>query len=69
MAKKTWTKIGTVFKKKSGEGSYIKVVKDFMIKEGQYLQIFDPRDNPNAKKEDIDKIPNFVMFEIFDVRD
>jgi hypothetical protein len=68
-SKRKWIKVGTVLKKKKGEGSYIKVTANHTLKEGQFLQVFDPRKNPNAKEEDLEKIRDFVLFEIFDVKD
>ena len=62
-----WTKLGTIFRKKEGNGTYIKVTADAELKEGQFLQIFDPRDNEHTSAENKAKIPDFVMFEIFNV--
>lgn len=39
---KYWTLVAVVNKKKSGEGTYIKVLKD--IPKGVFLTVLDPRD-------------------------
>lgn len=58
-----WEKIGTIMKGK--KGSYLKVTKTVTIKEGQNLQIFDPRKSKFITEERLAKIPEYVKAEVF----
>lgn len=74
-----WNKIGSVRKSKSG-GLYIKVDKAVTLKEGQSLQLQDPRKSiqtsiENGKlsqekgEEMLAKLPDYIRQDVFLVTD
>lgn len=72
------TKIGSVLKKKDGNGFYIKIDQDVTLKAGQFVNVDDPRKLPDIllglgkiteevhgrMVEQAAKIPEFVKFEL-----
>jgi hypothetical protein len=67
-----WTKIGAVLKSPDGKSKYVKVsftrasgMSEVTLKEGQTLQLFDPRKSTLKTDEEKAKIPDFVIAEIF----
>jgi hypothetical protein len=74
-----WNKIGSVRKSKSG-GLYIKVDKAVTLKEGQSLQLQDPRKSIQASIENgklsqekgeemLAKLPDYIRQDVFLVTD
>lgn len=66
----SWTKIGSILK--GDKGKYVKISfkpssgqKEVTLKEGQTLQIFDPRKSTVKTEEEKAKIPDFVVAELF----
>jgi hypothetical protein len=58
-----WDKIGTIMKGK--KGNYLKITKTVTLKEGQNLQIFDPRKSKFMTEERLAKLPEYVRAEVF----
>lgn len=58
-----WEKIGTI--KKGDKGNYLKIEKDITLKKGQNLQVYNPRKSKFLTEEQIAKIPDFVMADVF----
>lgn len=60
-----WKKVGAILKNKDpNKGKYIKIKEDITLKAGQFLQIFDPRKNPEITEEQLAKIPDYVVADI-----
>lgn len=60
-----WTKVGSILKKKDKEGTYFKVDSDVALKRGQILNVQNPRKRPGITPEQLEKIPDFVVAELF----
>jgi hypothetical protein len=65
-----WKKIGTIMK--GDKGSYLKIDLDktkgethITLKQGQRLQIFDPRKSKFMTEERLAKLPDYVKAEVF----
>lgn len=65
MAAAKWIKVGTVLKRKDGKGRYMKVNSTISLTEGQILNVQDPRNRPGITEEQLAKIPDFVVAELF----
>lgn len=60
-----WTKVGSILKNKAGTGQYVKVAGDVTLKKDQILNVQNPRKRPGITPEQLAKIPDFVLAEIF----
>lgn len=60
-----WTKVGSVLRKKEGDGVYLKVSDNVSLFKDQILNFQDPRKRPGITPEQLEKIPDFVRFEVF----
>lgn len=60
-----WTKVGTILKKKNGTGNYLKVAEDVRLNKNQIVNIQNPRKRPGITEEQLSKIPDFVVAELF----
>ena len=65
MAGGKWLKIGSILKNKKGTGNYLKVADDVSLKKGQILNVQNPRKRPGISEADLQKIPDFVVAEVF----
>jgi len=65
MAKGKWTKLATILRKKDGVGKYLKVNANVKLTEGQILSMFNPRERKGITEEQLAKIPDFVLAEVF----
>ncbi|MDW8345664.1 MAG: hypothetical protein RML94_01810 [Bacteroidia bacterium] len=77
---KRWNKIGSILRSKNGTGFYIKMDKSVSLEKGEVLTVINPRDTVErmiqsgrwTEKEGqkrLEKIPDFVRYEIFLVND
>lgn len=60
-----WTLVGTILKKKDGSGNYFKVKSNMTLTEGQVLTVQNPRKRPGITEEQLAKIPDFVVADLF----
>lgn len=60
-----WQKVGTIMKKKNGTGNYLKVADDVRLSKNQIINIQNPRKRPGITDEQLSKIPDFVVAELF----
>lgn len=60
-----WVKVGTLMKNKAGTGTYLKVTEDVKLSKNQILNVQNPRKRPGITEEQLSKIPDFVVAEIF----
>jgi hypothetical protein len=58
-----WVRVGQILK--GDKNKSIKIDKDITLKAGERLQIFDPRKSTVKSPEEIARIPDFVVAEIF----
>lgn len=76
--KSKWTKVGVLLKSKNGNGYYIKVENDIELEKGETLVVRSPKDGVLSllergiiSQEEADsrmeRIPDYVKFEIFSV--
>lgn len=63
--KKVWTKVGSILKNKAGTGNYLKVSGNHALKDGQILNVQNPRKRPGITEDQLAKIPDFVVAELF----
>ena len=74
-----WTKIGSLRKSKSG-GLYIKVDSDFQLKQGDALNLQDPRKkiasaveagrmDETKAEEMLSKIPDYIKYDVYSVEE
>jgi hypothetical protein len=62
---KRWTKVGSILENKAKTGKYFKVDADVTLTKGQMLTIMNPRKRPGITEEQLAKIPDFVVAELF----
>jgi hypothetical protein len=60
-----WTKVGTIMKNKKNTGNYLKVVEKVVLEKDQILNIQNPRKRPGITEEQLAKIPDFVVAEVY----
>lgn len=73
MSKPQWTKVGTVMKRKDGNGTYLKIdlrrgkeeLAELLLKSGMILNIQDPRKRAGITEEQLAKIPDYVKAELY----
>ena len=73
MSKQQWTKVGTVMKRKDGNGTYLKIdlrrgkeeLAELLLKSGMILNIQDPRKRAGITEEQLAKIPEYVKAELY----
>ena len=63
--KKRWVKVGAILKKKDGNGQYIKVSDDVKLSKDMILNIQNPRKRPGITEDQLAKIPDWVLAEIY----
>jgi hypothetical protein len=60
-----WVKVGSILKSKNGKSNYLKVADKVTLDKGQILQIQNPRKRPGITEEQLQKIPDWVIADVF----
>ena len=63
--KARWLQVGTIMKSITGTGQYVKVKEDVALKKGQTLQVQNPRKRPGITDEQLARIPEYVLAELY----